>query len=417
MQMRLSIVRLGQRGEGIADGPVYVPYALPGDTILAEVEGTRGRLIEINAPSPERIAPFCRHYGICGGCAVQALESGAYAEWKRGLLTGALRHAGLDLEVAALVDAHGLGRRRATFHARPDARGRMQVGFARAREHDIVDLDVCPILAPQMKGALAAAHAIALALRTGHKPLDIAVTASHAGLDIDVKGHGPQTALAREELIGVAEVHALARISNDRQIIVERRTPILNMGKAQVAPPPGAFLQATEAGEEALATKICESLHGARRVADLFSGVGTFSLRLAERADVHAIDSDAPALAALAKASRTGSGLRPATIETRDLFRRPLGKEELARFAAVVFDPPRAGAEAQAQALAQSVVPIIAAVSCNPQSFARDAALLIAGGYRCESLTPFDQFRHSPHLECIGIFRRDAERPRRSLLG
>jgi len=416
LRTELHIDRLGLRGEGIAhgvEGPIYVPYALPGDTIIAEVEGERGRLIEIRTPSPDRISAFCPHYGICGGCAVQALAPGAYAAWKRGLVVEALRYAKIEAEIADLVDAHGLGRRRATFHARYNPRGKARVGFMRGRAHNVIDLDFCPILAPQMRGALAAAHAIAAALHAAQKPLDISVTGSHSGLDIDIKGHGPLRPAQIQSLVGVAEAQDLARIANDRLCVVERRPPVLKMGKAEVAPPPGVFLQATEAAEEALAAKVCESLAGARRIADLFAGIGTFSLRLAERAQVHAVDSDEPALAAHAKAARAAPGLRPVTIEPRDLFlRRPLGKEEFQRFDAVLFDPPRAGAEAQARALAQSAVPLVVAVSCSAQSFARDAALLSAG-YRIESITPFDQFRHSPHIECVGVFRRSMDKPRR----
>lgn len=420
MRMNLEIERLGQRGEGIAHGaygPIYVPYALPGDAIIADVKGERGRLIEISQPSPDRIAAFCPHYGTCGGCAVQALALRPYADWKRGLLVEALCHAGLEPEVGDLVDAHGEGRRRATFHARFDAQGKARVGFMRARAHDVIDLDSCPILAPQMRGALAAAHAVAAALRGAQKPLDIAVTVTLSGLDIDIKGHGTLKAAETQSLIRVAEAQDLARISNDRLCLVERRAPVLLMGKVEVALPPGAFLQATQAGEEALAAKVCENLAGARRIADLFAGIGTFSLRLAERAQIHAVDSDASALAALSKAVRAAPGLRSVTIEPRDLFRRPLGKKELAEFDAVLFDPPRVGAEAQARVLAQCTVPAVVAVSCNVQSFARDAALLVGGGYKIESVTAFDQFRHSPHVECIGVFRRlgKSRRPRRLL--
>jgi 23S rRNA (uracil1939-C5)-methyltransferase len=420
MRMQLEIDRLGQRGEGIAhgmEGPIYVPCALPGDRIIADVEGERGRLIEISAPSPDRIAAFCRHYGSCGGCAVQALGTRPYADWKRSLLVEALRRAGLEPKVGDLVDVHGEGRRRASFHARFDAQGKAQVGFMRARAHDVIDLNSCPILAPQMNGALAASHAVAAALRGAQKPLDIAVTATLSGLDIDIKGHGALTPPEIQLLIRVAEAQDLARISNDRLCVIERRAPVLFMGKVKVTPPPGVFLQATQAGEEALAAKVCESLAGAHRIADLFAGIGTFSLHLAERAQIRGVDSDAPALAALSKAAREAPGLRPVTIELRDLFRRPLGKEELAEFDAVLFDPPRVGAEAQARALTQSAVPVIVAVSCNAQSFARDAALLSAGGYEIEGVTAFDQFRHSPHVECIGVFRRlrKSARPRRLL--
>ena len=418
MRMQLEIDRLGQRGEGIARGadrPIYVPYALPGDTIIADVEGGRASLIELLTPSPDRISAFCPQYGTCGGCAVQALAPLAYAEWKRGLLVEALRHVGLEPEVGDLIDVHGAGRRRATFHARFDARANAHVGFMRARAHDVIDLDSCPILAPQMRGALAAAHAIATSLGAAQRPLDIGVTATFSGLDIDIQGRGPLKPAEAQSLIRVAEAQNLARISNDRICLLERRAPVLLMGKAEVLPPPAVFLQATEAGETGLAAKVCESLAGSRQIADLFAGIGTFSLRLAERAPIHAVDSDASALAALAKAARATPGLHPVTIEQRDLFRRPLGKEELARFDAVLFDPPRVGAQAQACALAQSAVALVVAVSCNAQSFARDAALLGAGGYEIESVTAFDQFRHSPHIECVGVFRRQGKsrRPRR----
>jgi len=413
---QLDIERLGQRGEGIArgdKGPIYVPYALAGETILAEVSGERGTLIEILKASPDRIAAFCPHYGICGGCAVQTLAPNAYAEWKRGLVASALQHAGVVAEVGALVDAHGDGRRRATFHARYDANGESHVGFMKARAHEIVSLGACPILSPGMAGALPAARAIAATLASLHKPLDLLVTATLTGLDIDVKGCGPLTPVLTDQLIRIAEAQDLARLSNHGLLVIERRAPILRMGKAEVSPPPGAFLQATEAGEEALAQAVLAALEGSKRALDLFAGTGTFSLRLAGRTEVHAVDSDAAALTALARAARERQDLRPVTIETRDLFRRPLAGHELDGYDAVIFDPPRAGAEAQAKALATASVPRIAAVSCNPATFARDIALLQAGGFQVESVTPFDQFRHSPHVEIVGILRDVKKKPAR----
>ena len=420
MQM-LHIERLGQRGEGIArtpDGPVYVPYALAGETVQADVSGDRGKLVEVLVPSPARIEAFCPHYGVCGGCAVQALAPLAYAEWKRGLLLDALRHATLDPPVAPLVDAHGTGRRRATFHARYAASGKARVGFMQARAHEIIDLDACPILAPSLQTAPAVAHALAAALAAARKPLDIAVTATLTGLDIDIRGHGALSQQETQALIRIAEAQDLARISNHGLRVIERRVPLLRMGRAEVAPPPGSFLQATEAGEAALADKLCAALTGARHAVDLFAGLGTFSLRLAETARVHAVDSESAALEALAKAARATPGLQPVAVETRDLFQRPLSTAELSTYDAVVLDPPRAGAEAQARALATAAVPLIVMVSCNVQSFARDAALLTAGGYQFEGATPVDQFRYSPHLEIVGIFRRPAKSRRaRRLLG
>lgn len=416
----LRIERLGQRGEGIATtdkGPVYVPYALAGEIVLAEVAGERGQLAEILQPSPDRIAAFCPYYGVCGGCAVQTLAPAAYSEWKRGLLLDALRHAKLSPHVDSLIDAQGDGRRRATFHARFAARGPAKVGFMQARAHEVIDLDACPILAPALQAAPAIAHKLAAALGGARKPLDIAVTATLTGLDIDLRGHGPLDPQETRALTRVAESEDLARIANHGARVIERRAPLLRIGRAEVAPPPGAFLQATQAGENALADKVCAALAGARRIADLFAGLGTFSLRLAEQARVHAVDSEGAALEALAKAARATPDLLDVTIEARDLFLRPLTVAELNAFDAVVFDPPRAGAEAQARALAASTVPLVAAVSCNIQSFCRDAALLTVGGYALESVTPIDQFRYSPHLEIIGIFRRAAKtrRPRRLL--
>jgi 23S rRNA (uracil1939-C5)-methyltransferase len=418
---QLEIERLGQRGEGIAHGkkgPIYVPYALAGETVLADVAGERGELVEILKPSPDRIAAFCPHYGICGGCAVQALSPSAYEDWKRNLLVNALQHTGVATDVGALVDAHGTGRRRATFHARFDASGKAgtktQVGFMKARAHDVVMLESCPILAPQMAGALPAARAIAEVLQAAKKPLDILVTATLSGLDIDIKGYGPLTSALVDALIRAAETHDLARLSNHGVLVIERRAPILRMGKAEVAPPPGAFLQATEAGEAALAGAVISAFAGAHRGLDLFAGVGTFSLRLAEAAQVHAVDSDALALTALLRAARDRPDLRPVTVETRDLFRRPVSGPELAAYDAAIFDPPRAGAEAQARALAASTVPLIAAVSCNPSSFARDMAVLKSGGYEIKSVIPFDQFRHSPHVESVAILRKLARKPRRN---
>ena len=415
LRMRLTIERLGQRGEGIArtdTGLVFVPFALAGEDVLCEVDQDRGTLVEVITPSPDRVPAFCPHFTDCGGCAVQTLAAPAYGDWKRGLLVAALDHAGVAAEPGALVDAHGEGRRRVTFHARfdRDALGRVAttVGFMRARRHEIVALDACPILAPSLAQALPTARAVAQLLNQLGKPLDIVITASLEGLDVDVRGTGKLSFEIEQALIGLAGRLGLARISNHGEIVIELRAPRIAMGRSFVTPPPGAFLQATEAGEEMLAGLVARGVGKAKRVADLFSGVGTFTLRLAEKAEVHAVESEAAALVALVRAAHNTGGLRTVASERRDLFRRPLLTGELARFDAVVFDPPRSGAEEQAQALAASKVPTVVAVSCNAQTFARDAKILIAGGYKVEAITPVDQFKYSPHVEVVGVFRREA---------
>jgi 23S rRNA (uracil1939-C5)-methyltransferase len=409
---RLTIDRIGHLGDGIADapgGPIFVPGALPGEEV--EVESVPGRhdqrrLLNVERPSAERIAPICPHFGVCGGCAMQHWQSASYGAWKRNLVVEAIRQAGLDAPVGDLVDAHGEGRRRAVFHARRGTHDVLEVGFSAARAHRIIAIDRCPILAKSLDGALAAAWAIAEALGPAKKPLDVAVTATDAGLDVDVRGSGPLTASLITGLAHTDAVQNLARLTRHGELIAQRRAPTLRMGASIVALPPAAFLQATAEGEAMLSRLVLAACDGAGSVADLFSGVGPFALRLADKARVFAADDDGAAIAALKRAAETTSGLKPVETAVRDLFRNPLVAEELRRLDAVVFDPPRQGAQAQSRALASSKVPLIVAVSCNPATFARDAAELVRGGYRLVDVTPVDQFRYSAHVEVVGRLER-----------
>lgn len=418
-QRTLVIERLGNRGEGVArtdEGLVFVPFALPGETVLAETEGERGRVLEVLEPSPERVEPFCPFFGTCGGCAVQALAPEAYARWKRGLVETALHNAGLDIEVAPMIDAHGEGRRRVTFHARFD-NSVARVGFMQARSHDLVEIDACPLLERELDPAPAVARALAQTLSARNKPLDIVVTRTLNGLDVDFRGAGALEEGETRALLALADSLDLARLANHGRLVALRRPPTVDIGGTLVIPPPGSFLQATEAGEQAIAALVEQATAGARRIADLFCGLGAFALRLASRARVLAVDGDAPAVQALIRAARANEALRPLEAETRDLFRRPLLAEELDRFDAVVFDPPRAGAQAQARALAGSKVRKLVAVSCNAQSFARDADILLKNGYVARTATPIDQFRGSPHVEIVAAFERASKAaPKRSLL-
>jgi len=296
-----------------------------------------------------------------------------------------------------------------TLHVRFAGKGaaaRAQAGFMRARSHDLIDLDSCPILVPALAAAPDIARAIGGLLIGRGKPLDVQVTATATGLDVDIRGSGPPTPAERLDLTSLAAAHDLARLTVHGDLIVERRSPVLPMGKARLVPPPGGFLQATAAGEAALSAEVLAGLDGARNVADLFCGTGPFALRLAGRAAVTAFDSAADAISALQRAAATTQGLRPIKAATRDLFRRPLTAKELAGFDGVVLDPPRAGAETQARELARSAVPRIVSVSCDVSSFVRDAGLLAAGGYRLTRLVPVDQFVHSAHLELVGTFVR-----------
>ncbi|TCK30478.1 23S rRNA m(5)U-1939 methyltransferase [Ancylobacter aquaticus] len=416
---KLDVARIGHRGDGIADTPegsVFVPLTLPGEAVEVEREHDRARLLAVLAPSPERVKPICPHFGPCGGCALQHWAPAPYEAWKRALVVEALARAGLETEVAPLLPAHGEGRRRATFHARgtggsaPKGRDVLAVGFAGRRSHAVVAIDACPILAPGLDGALKAAWAVAQELVPIAKPLDIQVTATETGLDMDVRGSGPLKPNRVAALAEIAGEHRLARLTRHGELVLQREPPLLTMGRARVALPPGSFLQATAAGEAALARLVMEALEerarGVVRAVDLFSGVGTFTLRLAERARVTAYESSAPAIEALNKAVRGVAGLKPVTGEVRDLFRRPLLAQEMKGVDVAVFDPPRQGAEAQARQLAASAVPLVIGVSCDVTTFARDAQILIEGGYRLERVTPVDQFLYSAHVELVGVFRR-----------
>jgi len=282
----------------------------------------------------------------------------------------------------------------------------LKVGFSAANSHDIVPIDRCPILDPGLSGALDAAWAIAEPLKPTGKPLDIQFTATDSGLDVDVRGSGPLPSAMIATLSRVAEQHGLARLTRHGELVLMRNPPTIGIGTAQVTLPPGAFLQATVAGEQALAALVSEHCQRAKYIAELFCGVGPFALRLAAKSRIAAFDSDAGAVGALQKAATSTSGLKPIKAEARDLFRRPLMPQELRDYDAVVFDPPRQGAQAQATQLAASKVPVVVAVSCNVATFARDARLLIDGGYTIEGVTPVDQFRHTPHVELVARFKR-----------
>jgi 23S rRNA (uracil1939-C5)-methyltransferase len=408
----VSIVALDAHGQGVAANGAIVPLALPGERTLVKPEGKRAELVEILSASPERAEPVCQWFGRCGGCAVQHMSASLYRRWKRSLVVEALAHEGVAAEVGELIDAHGAGRRRATFHARfphglPD-----EVGFMRARSHDIIAIDACPLFSSAMAGAIPAARALSGDLRGLMKPLDIGITATLDGLDVDLRGSGPLARAEAQKLARTADALDLARVSNHGEVVIERRPPRVAFGEALARLPPGGFLQATEAGEAWLAEFAERALADAKRVADLFCGAGAFALRLARAHEVFAADSDPAAIDALARAAATTRGLRKLTAEPRDLFRRPLHANELAAFDAALIDPPRAGALDQARAIAASALPLVVSISCNAATFARDARVLVDGGFQVESVTPLDQFRFSAHVEIAAVFRRPNRKTR-----
>ena len=413
----LTIDGLGAKADGIArhhGHAVHVPYTLPGEKIIATVDGERGELNEILVTSPERIEPICPYFGQCGGCALQHWAHEPYAQWKRNLLGQALLQQSVETVIKPLVNAHGAGRRRVVFHARK-INERAEAGFMARRTHQLIQIDRCPILIPALADASQIATRLAQIIDSD-KPLDIHLTATDTGLDCDIRGLGAPSDRQRRRLVENFSSFGLARLSIHGALIALRNEPILKIGRASVAIPSGTFLQATSEGEAILTEIAAEMAAGAKKVADLFCGVGPFSLRLAEKASVTAFDSDENAIAAL-NAARA-EGLKPIKAQVRDLFRVPLVPTELNGFDTVLLDPPRAGARAQMSELAKSDVPRVISVACDVQSFARDARILTEAGYRLEKVVPVDQFAYSPHLEMVGLFTKPvAPARKRRLLG
>lgn len=416
MSETVTIEGLNHRGEGqatIGAQRVTVPYVLAGETVEIQREGNapHASVKKIITPSDERIAPMCRHYGVCGGCITQHWKPDAARRWKRDIIIEALKRQGLEAHVADVRDAHGDGRRRAVFHARKDPQGKWSIGYAALRSHTIVPIEDCPILSAPLRAALPVVRALVPMLTRFQRSMDIHVTASDTGLDIDIRGIGPQAHNMSIELARAAEKLDLARLSLHGEVIAARRPVMVRVGAMRLDLPPASFLQATRLGEETLAKLMLEALGEAPKVADLFAGVGPFALRLLGKSAVHAVDSDGAAIATLVKAAKGESGLKALTTDVRDLMRRPVMPEDLAKFDAIVFDPPRVGAGAQAEAIARSGVPLVVAISCNPESFARDAKTLVNAGYTLGTITPVDQFVHSAHVELVASFTRTRIKP------
>lgn len=421
-EIDVEIQEIGARGDGIAafEGGrrLYVPYTVPGDIVRVRLSRARtdvhtGRIVNIVTPGAGRTGPACRHFGRCGGCALQHLEAKYYEAWKLGLLAQALARHGIEAaQIRSLLVSLPRSRRRADFTA-IRRKGDLLLGFNARSSHQVVDLAECPVLAPEIVALTPALRELLLELLAPAESAEVAVTRTDSGLDLLLVTGASLGLVARERLASFAETQDLARLARRHpkgrgsEVLVVRRPVRVRFGDVLVGLPPGGFLQATIEGEAALRRAVWEGVGNARRIADLYAGAGAFGLSLAaEGRRVSAVEVDRQLVEAVEEALRAAAGRLPLKVLARDLERRPLRPDELEDFDAVVFDPPRAGAKTQVTALAASNVPRVVAVSCNPATFARDARTLLDGGYRLDWVQPIDQFLWSPHLELAAAFHR-----------
>lgn len=410
----LTIARVAGQGDGVAEtsaGPVFAPLTLPGEVVRGEVRDGRLEGGEIVQASPDRLAPASRHYGDCGGCSLQHWASAPYLAWKREQVVAALARERIETEVTTTVAVSAGTRRRLALHARRLADGRVVLGFKARKSWRLVEVSECPVADPRLVRAFPALAKVAAAFLEHPKSAPtLHVTWTLDGLDVDVTGverrSGGLSADRRALSVRAAAEADLARLSLAGETLVMARQPRVTFGPATVPLPAGGFLQAVPEAEAAMVSRAVEAVRGAKKVADLFCGAGTFTFPLATVASVVAADASAAGIAALRAGIPTAQGIKPITAEARDLFRRPLTPFDLKGCEAIVFDPPRAGAIEQTAQIAGTKAGVVVGVSCNPVTFARDARVLIEAGFQLERVTPVDQFLWSSHVELVGVFRR-----------
>lgn len=400
-----SIKRLGIFGDGIAEGPVFVPMTLPGEVVTGTLEGTTLSDVKIMTPSDDRVAPPCKHFKSCGGCQLQHASDAVVEAFKTDIIAQALAAQGIKTEIRPIVTSPAQSRRRATFAARRTKKGTMS-GFHGRASGTVIEIPDCKLVEPELLAARDIAESLAELGGSRKATLAVTVTTSRVGLDIQVSGGKPIDGQLRITLAALCDSRGFARLTWDDEVIAQRAPPVQRFGVADVCPPPGAFMQATAHGEAHLLAAVQEAVGDTKRVIDLFAGCGTFTLPLAKNAEVFAVEGDKLMMAAMDKGWRMAVGLKTVTHAARDLYRRPLLPDEFKKYDAVVMDPPRNGAEAQTAELIRSDIKRVAYVSCNPVTFARDVAQMIAGGFTLDWVQPVDQFRWSSHVELAAQLSR-----------
>ena len=415
MTLRIKIDHIGARGDGVADGPIYVPFSVDGDDIEVKVQGQKGRIKHIHKPSPDRIAPKCKHFGRCGGCSLQHVSEDYYTRWKKEQIMVALSHRGFEDVTILEPEISPLGsRRRARLSVMGRGKGVAIVGFAERASHNIIDVTECPVLAPEITNCIDPLRKFLGGQLELRKKMAVQINLAENGLDIILEGTGEPDLNLRMDIAAFAEEQDVARICWQdtklkkpyHEILCERQKPYVTFDGRQVFVPPGSFLQATKGGEATLTRFMRQALGDADKIADIFAGCGTFTVALIGDHAVHAVEGNQDMVDALKNSAHQMGTIRNLTTEVRDLFLRPLLPHELNKYDAVVIDPPRAGARDQIEEIANSDMANIVMISCNPATFARDARVLADAGFIMGDILPVDQFLYSPHLEVIAGFRR-----------
>ncbi len=399
----VTIDRLGHLGDGIASGPVFVPRTLPGEVVEGEVIDGRIAAPRIVQPSPQRVAAPCRHYKTCGGCSLQHARNDFVSEWKCSVVTAALAANDLPAPIRRVHTSPPASRRRAVFSGKRTKSGAM-VGFHRAESDTIVAVPDCRVITPRIAEAFGVLEALVVLGGTRKGEVKLAVTDCVDGLDVSASGGRGLDAGLLAEVSTLVAGSSIARLTWNGEPVLQKAQPRIDLDGVLVPFPAGAFLQATEAGEAALRAAVGEAVGDAKRIVDLFAGLGTFALPLARGAEILAVEGERTLIDALEAGWRSSAGLKRVQGETRDLFRRPLLSDELRAFDAIVIDPPRSGAAAQVNEIGKSGVPRVAHVSCNPVTFARDARTLVESGYSMAWIDIVDQFRWSNHTELVSLF-------------
>ncbi|MFC7049165.1 23S rRNA (uracil(1939)-C(5))-methyltransferase RlmD [Emcibacter nanhaiensis] len=418
--MKVEVQELGARGDGIA-GPagaeVYIPYSVPGDVLEVKLKGKQARISQVLEPSEHRQQPACRHFTRCGGCALQHVKADFYADWKRQQVMTALSHRGFeDVEILDPVTSPPGSRRRTRLNAIGRGKGKAILGFSEKGSHNLIDLQECPVLRPEIVALIPALRDFLGQVIELRQKMAVEITAADNGLDLLLESKGDPSLDLRMDVAAFAEARDIARISwRDTslkraapEMLLERRQPIVTFAGRKILIPPGTFLQATREGEAALISRLLPHLKEGGKLVDIFAGVGTFSVPALKKMAVHALEGNAEMVEALQKSVNLAPLQHPFSAEVRDLFIRPFLAHELEGFDIAVIDPPRAGAREQVAELAASSVPVIVMVSCNPATFARDARTLADGGYHMGPVTPVDQFLWSSHLEVVSVFSRSS---------